>query len=471
MSHASIASVASYLRSVGLYSGEASANMAVDDHFNFLRERVPGETNPRRFALGRLVPRETVGSYADASSRLAQFFDSGTRDPDADTLIVWLSGSGSDRDGSLQLPGGRISFEDVSKLWAKKRPSRRSMLLVLVVDCCHSGWWVEKAREKNMCDVVVQSSCSRRETSLEGAFAKWWKALQLRDVHPLEALEALRLLEMHPQTYTPWEEWAPEQILNVRGSPIWPLSTRAAAAYSNEDVVGGGGTDSGAKIRDISVSLVSSPVRVPALDNGGLAGSSSRSLPYVPTPKPLRKSLTRDVGRRFNGRWRFQTHTKATSLGLFVGISQAVQNAIVRKKLQVSMWIVGAQLQMEMTYPTSEAEKAARSSSFVLEVSESSGDGVTSSIRSPSSVAREYAADEFFGLKCVSRVLCDGDAILVHRVIKASGIQIWSRYTATDDGETLLEEQNAVARSGAGATATMIYRRVKGARRTSGDAP
>ena len=110
---------------------------------------------------------------------------------------------------------------------------------------------------------------------------------------------------------------------------------------------------------------------------------------------------------------------------------------------------------MEIKYKTQRNEMIR--SNVVLEIS-GSNKSVKNAAASPSK--GEYSRDEFLGLACISRVMWDNDAILIHRTLIESKAQLWSRYTVTDNGLALLEELNAVATDGETATATIIYERV-----------
>jgi hypothetical protein len=205
----------------------------VDNSFNFTKEKIQ-QSGSRRFLYGEVKPKREIGTAAQAKLKIKEFIQSVASDRSTDTLVLWLSGAGSEKSGALQLPGGSISFDDIMELWELYRPSKRNVFLVLLIDTCHSGAWVTAAKERSLKDVLVQSSCRDSESSLEGAFTKWWSALQLRDIHALEALEALRLLQMHPQVYTPWSEFAPEQVLSIHGSPLWPLSRDSSATFGGK---------------------------------------------------------------------------------------------------------------------------------------------------------------------------------------------------------------------------------------------
>ena len=356
--------------------------------------------------------------------------------------MLWLSGAGAEKSGALQLPGGSVSFDDIMELWSLYRPSKRSVLLFLLVDTCHSGAWVQAAKERSLKDVVVQSSCRESESSLEGAFSKWWSALQIRDVHALESLEALRLLQMHPQVYTPWTEFAPEQVLSIHGSPLWPLSRDSSATF-------GGKTPSS----------FSSHQKQSSITMHEISSSSSSSLKMM-TLSDDSSPPSQDLSARLSGEWCFQAHSRGSAFLRFVDAPKEVEWAVSRGRLYVSIWLLGGQLQMEIKYKNQRNEMIR--SNVVLEIS-GSKKGSRNEAAKPSSSKMgdgEYSRDEFLGLSCISRVTWDNDAILVHRTLIESKAQLWSRYTVTDNGLALLEELNAVAKDGETATATIIYERI-----------
>ena len=348
--------------------------------------------------------------------------------------MLWLSGAGAEKSGALQLPDGSVSFDDIMELWSLYRPSKRNVFLVLLVDTCHSGAWVKAAKERSLKDVVVQSSCRESESTLEGAFSKWWSALQIRDVHALEALEALRLLQMHPQVYTPWAEFASEQVLSIHGSPLWPLSRDSSATF-------GGNTPSSFSPQQRQSSAMTQKMSSSSLKMMTLSDDSSPP--------------SQDLSARLSGEWCFQAHSKGSAFLRFVNAPKEVEWAVSRGRLYVSIWLLGGQLQMEIKYKTQRNEMIR--SNVVLEIS-GSNKSVKNAAASPSK--GEYSRDEFLGLACISRVMWDNDAILIHRTLIESKAQLWSRYTVTDNGLALLEELNAVATDGETATATIIYERV-----------
>ena len=53
--------------------------------------------------------------------------------------------------------------------------------LVLYVDACYSGHWALKARDLALAKVVVQTSCSNTETSLDGVFTKAFVNFQISE--------------------------------------------------------------------------------------------------------------------------------------------------------------------------------------------------------------------------------------------------------------------------------------------------
>jgi hypothetical protein len=76
--------------------------------------------------------------------------------------------------------GGRISFDEIMKLWSESRAKAMRCMLMLVLDSCHSGRWVELAEGRGLKDVVVQAACSSGEA---GGYSG--QALQPTFVHAL----------------------------------------------------------------------------------------------------------------------------------------------------------------------------------------------------------------------------------------------------------------------------------------------
>jgi len=113
---------------------------------------------------------------------------------------------------------------------------------------------------------------------------------------------------------------------------------------------------------------------------------------------------------------------------------------------------------MEIKYKTQRNEIIR--SNVVLEISSGDNGSDKNKTKTKSSDSGEYSRGEFLGLACISRVTWDNDAILIHRTMIDSKVQLWSRYTVTDNGLALLEELNAVAKDGETATATIIYERM-----------
>ena len=89
-------------------------------------------------------------------------------DPEADTFVLQYSGhsAGCTRDWCMA-NGGRVSFDEVMALWEASRARSHGCLLVLVLDSCHSGVWVEHARERDFPDVAVQAACGPGEVTYD----------------------------------------------------------------------------------------------------------------------------------------------------------------------------------------------------------------------------------------------------------------------------------------------------------------
>ena len=103
----------------------------------------------------------------------------------------------------------RISFDDILRLWNASQSKRRGALLMLVLDSCHSGKWVEEARERNLQDVAVQAACASDEVTIDGWFTSLLVRYHNKKVSRDEALTSARVSHaktMHPCAYVPWKD-------------------------------------------------------------------------------------------------------------------------------------------------------------------------------------------------------------------------------------------------------------------------
>jgi ankyrin repeat protein len=134
--------------------------------------------------------------------------DDADDDPDADTFVLQWSGHGAGPTGDWCVAdGGRITFDDIMGVWDNSRAKARNCLLVLVLDSCHSGKWVELAREHNLQDVIIQAACASGEVTFDKFFTeliiRYHKGEVTRD-EALTVTRSSRRLKMHPCAYVPW---------------------------------------------------------------------------------------------------------------------------------------------------------------------------------------------------------------------------------------------------------------------------
>ena len=84
----------------------------------------------------------------------------------------------------------------------KSAACRDGHRLVLYIDACYSGHWALKARDLSLPKVMVQTSCSSTETSLDGVFTKAFVDFQNSQgtARPSE----MQLCSRTPFVYVPW---------------------------------------------------------------------------------------------------------------------------------------------------------------------------------------------------------------------------------------------------------------------------
>jgi hypothetical protein len=148
--------------------------------------------------------------------KLSEFFNADAEvHADTDTMLVYYSGHGEGTAGDWCLHNeGRISFDDVLTLWNGSFAKSKAKVLVLVLDSCHSGWWVERARDLKLPDVIVQAACSKTQTTIDGVFNS--VLIQYQKVPPEDISHAIAMGRMvtmrgdkikhacEPCVYIPW---------------------------------------------------------------------------------------------------------------------------------------------------------------------------------------------------------------------------------------------------------------------------
>ncbi|KAK3244830.1 hypothetical protein CYMTET_45575, partial [Cymbomonas tetramitiformis] len=174
------------------------------------------------------------GQKSDAMTRIKEYLDDigggggGGGGGDVDTFVVSFAGRGMSGTGNWLFPGGggSMALGDVLNEWTKSQARRRQPpgLLVLVLDCCHSGAWVQEAAALKLSDVVMQASCRRDESHVSrsgGGLPGFWDVyarFQLGGLSRTGAIEDLLKTSrpgefsrpgecsMTPMVYTMWEK-------------------------------------------------------------------------------------------------------------------------------------------------------------------------------------------------------------------------------------------------------------------------
>lgn len=153
-------------------------------------------------------------------------------DEAASVYVIAYMGHGEEGTGDWKMADGKLTFEDLTKIWnARQRCERVDVPVLLVyMDSCFSGIWVKKAQQHRLRDVFVQASCGFDERAVDGRFTPLWIEFQggalpapsvLRDLAPY-ARARLRL--MHRKNQRPHSYWPAE---NVQGCPVKMLDDGA----------------------------------------------------------------------------------------------------------------------------------------------------------------------------------------------------------------------------------------------------
>ena len=90
-----------------------------------------------------------------------------------DTFFLYFSGHGYELTGNISIGDGKknvITFDDIRTMWEKHKKKQPHAILVLTLDSCHSGCWIDKARENKHLDIFVQSAAKRNQTTEDGLF-------------------------------------------------------------------------------------------------------------------------------------------------------------------------------------------------------------------------------------------------------------------------------------------------------------
>jgi hypothetical protein len=178
-------------------------------------EHLPGVSSDLDLAMSHWGNRSAWTQYGaktdkhQAMKHITGYLnDDADDDPDADTFVLQWSGHGAGHTGDWCVAdGGRITFDDIMGVWDQSRAKARGCLLVLVLDSCHSGKWVELAREHNLQDVTIQAACGSGEVTFDKFFTELIIRYHRGEVTRDEALtvtRSSRRLKMNPCAYVPW---------------------------------------------------------------------------------------------------------------------------------------------------------------------------------------------------------------------------------------------------------------------------
>eukprot|EP00854_Cymbomonas_tetramitiformis_P007826 gene7826-9295_t len=214
-----------------LLHGAAKAEARTDTEVATLQREWWGKVN----MVPSVWSNMQCGQKSDAMTRIKEYLDDiggggggGGGRGDVDTFVVSFAGRGMSGTGNWLFPGGggSMALGDVLNEWTKSQARRRQPpgLLVLVLDCCHSGAWVQEAAALKLSDVVMQASCRRDESHVSrsgGGLPGFWDVyarFQLGGLSRTGAIEDLLKTSrpgefsrpgecsMTPMVYTMWEK-------------------------------------------------------------------------------------------------------------------------------------------------------------------------------------------------------------------------------------------------------------------------
>ncbi|GAB5361117.1 hypothetical protein AAMO2058_000686900 [Amorphochlora amoebiformis] len=151
------------------------------------------------FVLGDLQPCvkafqatgvEVVNCMTDAEMekslvvrKISRFFSYGQKSGFDTFFLVW-SGQGQRHSGNMCFHNKQyLSFDELIELWVPVQSASSRALLVLVMDSCHSGCWINRLKElKQMFNITIQAATLANETSVDGVFLPIWAKIQLREM-------------------------------------------------------------------------------------------------------------------------------------------------------------------------------------------------------------------------------------------------------------------------------------------------
>jgi len=150
----------------------ARSNIHLTEVFKDMYELVRYWTKEAKVEVSAKIGLDPEPERDWVMKKLRGFFNTDAEaHADTDTMLVYYSGHGEGTAGDWCLHNDdRISLDDVLTLWNGSFAKSKAKVLVLVLDSCHSGWWVERARDLKLPDVIIQAACSKTQTTLDGSF-------------------------------------------------------------------------------------------------------------------------------------------------------------------------------------------------------------------------------------------------------------------------------------------------------------
>jgi hypothetical protein len=150
----------------------ARSNIHLTEVFKDMYELVRYWTKEAKVEVSAKIGLDPEPERDWVMKKLRGFFNTDAEaHADTDTMLVYYSGHGEGTAGNWCLHNDdRISLDDVLTLWNGSFAKSKAKVLVLVLDSCHSGWWVERARDLKLLDVIIQAACSKTQTTLDGSF-------------------------------------------------------------------------------------------------------------------------------------------------------------------------------------------------------------------------------------------------------------------------------------------------------------
>lgn len=112
------------------------------------------------------------------------------------SITLFYTGHGRDGDGALILYGDtepkHFNFEDFFRIWISYENSK-IINLTLILDSCHSGFWVEKLRnhsELHQHKICIQAACAANEEAQTSVLRESWLKQQESDENEWEKIDS-----------------------------------------------------------------------------------------------------------------------------------------------------------------------------------------------------------------------------------------------------------------------------------------